>query len=67
MDHWFRYDWLAKKSLRAGYFVWAMTAYGLGMEEKKNCSLWTLNSSRVYYCHCFQVSIAILKPAKHVD
>ncbi|XP_034708812.1 signal peptide peptidase-like 4 [Vitis riparia] len=26
-----RYDWLAKKSLRAGYFVWAMTAYGLGL------------------------------------
>ncbi|XP_020961311.1 signal peptide peptidase-like 4, partial [Arachis ipaensis] len=24
-----RYDWLAKKSLRAGYFLWAMTAYGL--------------------------------------
>lgn len=27
----YRYDWLAKKSLRAGYFLWAMTAYGLGM------------------------------------
>jgi hypothetical protein len=27
----YRYDWLAKKNLRAGYFVWAMTAYGLGM------------------------------------
>jgi len=26
-----RYDWLAKKKLRAGYFVWAMTAYGTGM------------------------------------
>ncbi|KAL1328975.1 hypothetical protein HN51_046139 [Arachis hypogaea] len=26
-----RYDWLAKKSLRAGYFLWAMTAYGLGL------------------------------------
>ncbi|XWS46104.1 hypothetical protein CRYUN_Cryun14cG0034800 [Craigia yunnanensis] len=26
-----RYDWLAKKNLRAGYFVWAMTAYGLGL------------------------------------
>ncbi|XVF33319.1 hypothetical protein REPUB_Repub17cG0158300 [Reevesia pubescens] len=26
-----RYDWLAKKTLRAGYFVWAMTAYGLGL------------------------------------
>ncbi|KAJ6729749.1 PA DOMAIN PRESENILIN/SIGNAL PEPTIDE PEPTIDASE-RELATED [Salix viminalis] len=25
------YDWLAKKSLRAGYFLWAMTAYGLGL------------------------------------
>ncbi|XP_020972367.1 uncharacterized protein LOC107610813 isoform X2 [Arachis ipaensis] len=25
-----RYDWLAKKSLCAGYFLWAMTAYGLG-------------------------------------
>ncbi|MED6223052.1 Signal peptide peptidase-like 4 [Stylosanthes scabra] len=26
-----RYDWLAKKSLRSGYFLWAMTAYGLGL------------------------------------
>ncbi|KAJ4843643.1 Signal peptide peptidase-like 4 [Turnera subulata] len=26
-----RYDWLAKKTLREGYFVWAMTAYGLGL------------------------------------
>ncbi|XP_074264807.1 signal peptide peptidase-like 2 [Silene latifolia] len=26
-----RYDWLAKKSLRAGYFLWAMLAYGLGL------------------------------------
>lgn len=26
-----RYDWLAKKSLRAGYFLWAMIAYGLGL------------------------------------
>ncbi|XP_031275778.1 signal peptide peptidase-like 4 [Pistacia vera] len=26
-----RYDWLSKKNLRTGYFVWAMTAYGLGL------------------------------------
>ncbi|KAL8138527.1 hypothetical protein V2J09_004528 [Rumex salicifolius] len=26
-----RYDWLANKSLRAGYFLWAMSAYGLGL------------------------------------
>ncbi|XP_042505964.1 signal peptide peptidase-like 2 [Macadamia integrifolia] len=26
-----RYDWLAKKSLRAGYFLWSMVAYGLGL------------------------------------
>ncbi|CAM8879883.1 unnamed protein product [Rhodiola kirilowii] len=26
-----RYDWLANKSLRAGYFLWAMLAYGLGL------------------------------------
>ncbi|KAI4328797.1 hypothetical protein L6164_021125 [Bauhinia variegata] len=26
-----RYDMLAKKKLKAGYFVWAMTAYGLGL------------------------------------
>uniref|UniRef100_A0A5B7A898 Putative signal peptide peptidase-like 4 n=1 Tax=Davidia involucrata TaxID=16924 RepID=A0A5B7A898_DAVIN len=26
-----RYDWLSKKSLRAGYFLWAMIAYGLGL------------------------------------
>jgi hypothetical protein len=26
-----RYDWLAKKNLRAGYFLWAMIAYGLGL------------------------------------
>ncbi|XP_048320974.2 signal peptide peptidase-like 4 [Ziziphus jujuba] len=26
-----RYDWLANKRLRDGYFVWAMTAYGLGL------------------------------------
>ncbi|KAE9463135.1 hypothetical protein C3L33_04957, partial [Rhododendron williamsianum] len=26
-----RYDWLSKKNLRAGYFLWAMIAYGLGL------------------------------------
>ncbi|KAF6157752.1 hypothetical protein GIB67_037325 [Kingdonia uniflora] len=26
-----RYDWLSKKTLRAGYFLWAMIAYGLGL------------------------------------
>ncbi|WMV49343.1 hypothetical protein MTR67_042728 [Solanum verrucosum] len=26
-----RYDWLCKKSLQAGYFLWTMTAYGLGL------------------------------------
>ncbi|KAL5727431.1 Signal peptide peptidase-like 2 [Ranunculus cassubicifolius] len=26
-----RYDWLSNKSLRAGYFLWAMMAYGLGL------------------------------------
>ncbi|GAB4857388.1 Signal peptide peptidase-like 2 [Ancistrocladus abbreviatus] len=26
-----RYDWMAKKNLRAGYFLWAMCAYGLGL------------------------------------
>ncbi|TKY65435.1 Signal peptide peptidase 4 [Spatholobus suberectus] len=26
-----RYDWLAKKNIRDGYFLWAMTAYGLGL------------------------------------
>ncbi|XP_039057368.1 signal peptide peptidase-like 4 [Hibiscus syriacus] len=26
-----RYDWLTKTPLRAGYFIWAMTAYGLGL------------------------------------
>ncbi|PON92094.1 Peptidase A22B, signal peptide peptidase [Trema orientale] len=26
-----RFDWLANKKLKAGYFVWAMTAYGLGL------------------------------------
>nr|XP_043607908.1 signal peptide peptidase-like 2 [Erigeron canadensis] len=26
-----RYDWLAKKRIRAGYFLWAMFAYGLGL------------------------------------
>lgn len=26
-----RYDWLAKKSLQTGYFLWAMIAYGLGL------------------------------------
>ncbi|KAL4325502.1 hypothetical protein GQ457_11G024500 [Hibiscus cannabinus] len=26
-----RYDWLANKSLGAGYFLWAMVAYGLGL------------------------------------
>ncbi|XP_050228590.1 signal peptide peptidase-like 2 [Mercurialis annua] len=26
-----RYDWLANKSLRAGYFLWAMIAYGFGL------------------------------------
>lgn len=26
-----RHDWLANKSLRSGYFLWAMTAYALGL------------------------------------
>ena len=26
-----RYDWLCNKSLRAGYFLWTMIAYGLGL------------------------------------
>ncbi|CAL5383014.1 unnamed protein product [Camellia sinensis] len=26
-----RYDWLSKKNLRRGYFLWAMIAYGLGL------------------------------------
>ncbi|KVH95424.1 Peptidase A22B, signal peptide peptidase [Cynara cardunculus var. scolymus] len=26
-----RYDWLAKKHIRSGYFLWAMFAYGLGL------------------------------------
>ncbi|KAI3796555.1 hypothetical protein L1987_39230 [Smallanthus sonchifolius] len=26
-----RYDWLSNKSLRAGYFLWAMIAYGFGL------------------------------------
>ncbi|KAL1830071.1 hypothetical protein DCAR_0209480 [Daucus carota subsp. sativus] len=26
-----RYDWLAKKSLRSGYFLWSMGAYGFGL------------------------------------
>ncbi|KAI4326944.1 hypothetical protein L6164_019456 [Bauhinia variegata] len=26
-----RYDWLAYKTLRAGYFLWAMFAYGFGL------------------------------------
>ncbi|CAA3006253.1 signal peptide peptidase-like 4 [Olea europaea subsp. europaea] len=26
-----RYDWLSKKSLRDGYFLWAMIAYGSGL------------------------------------
>ncbi|XP_078182634.1 SIGNAL PEPTIDE PEPTIDASE-LIKE 2 [Carex rostrata] len=26
-----RYDWLAKKSLRGGYFLWTMVAYGAGL------------------------------------
>ncbi|KAK4743887.1 hypothetical protein SAY87_010199 [Trapa incisa] len=26
-----RYDWLANKNLRAGYFLWAMIAYGIGL------------------------------------
>ncbi|OMO58629.1 hypothetical protein COLO4_34477 [Corchorus olitorius] len=26
-----RYDWLTNKTLRAGYFLWAMFAYGLGL------------------------------------
>lgn len=26
-----RYDWLGNKKIQAGYFIWAMTAYGLGL------------------------------------
>ncbi|KAL4586078.1 hypothetical protein LXL04_010709 [Taraxacum kok-saghyz] len=26
-----RYDWLSNKTLRAGYFLWVMIAYGLGL------------------------------------
>ncbi|KAK4411403.1 Signal peptide peptidase-like 4, partial [Sesamum angolense] len=25
------YDWLSKKRLKEGYFLWAMLAYGLGL------------------------------------
>lgn len=49
MYHCFRYDWLAKKSLRAGYFVWAMTAYGLGMQEMRTVLSGNVDSSCVYY------------------
>lgn len=49
MYHCFRYDWLAKKSLRAGYFVWAMTAYGLGMEEMRTVLYGNVDSSCVYF------------------
>jgi len=28
-----RYDWLANKSLRGGYFLWAMCAYGFGENQ----------------------------------
>lgn len=35
LSNFYRYDWLAKKKLRAGYFVWAMTAYGTGMINTK--------------------------------
>lgn len=40
--HFHRYDWLANKSLRAGYFLWTMLAYGLG--EQLFCC-------RVHYIH----------------
>ncbi|CAL5192690.1 unnamed protein product [Lathyrus oleraceus] len=26
-----RYDWLAKRNIRSGYFLWTMSAYGLGL------------------------------------
>ncbi|GAV81733.1 LOW QUALITY PROTEIN: PA domain-containing protein/Peptidase_A22B domain-containing protein/MFS_1 domain-containing protein, partial [Cephalotus follicularis] len=38
-----RYDWLTRKTLRGGYFLWAMTAYGLvtrcltGARERQAC------------------------------
>lgn len=38
----FRYDWLMKKNFRSGYFVWAMTAYGLGMGKAKFVKLETI-------------------------
>lgn len=28
-----RYDWLAKKTLVSGYFLWAMLAYGFGENQ----------------------------------
>jgi hypothetical protein len=31
--HYCRYDWLAKKSLVSGYFLWAMFAYGFGENQ----------------------------------
>ncbi|KAM5555354.1 signal peptide peptidase-like 2 [Rosa sericea] len=30
-SNFYRYDWLTNKTLRTGYFVWAMTAYGAGL------------------------------------
>ena len=36
LDHPGRYDWLANKNLRAGYFLWAMIAYGFGKELLRN-------------------------------
>lgn len=46
-----RYDWLANKNLRAGYFLWAMFAYGLGIKiENSNLSLTSFMCS-----FCFRV------------
>jgi hypothetical protein len=42
-----RYDWSANKSLCAGYFPWAMLAYGLGM-ELSNQSPFSIGTTKLH-------------------
>lgn len=43
-----RYDWAAKKNLRAGYFLWSMVAYGSGKK------LYRSNSIYIAFACCFK-------------
>lgn len=56
-----RYDWLAKKSLRAGYFLWTMIAYGLGIQTRLLYLPIIQSSSQVMVVKARYIKLRIVK------